>query len=168
MRQNITELFTSLYNGSISKEEFIWLYFKGKEPKDEYLLNLFKDGIINNNAVMIEEAVVLLLTNSFTSSLYVNELCELLQETWHTKHEDIAMLLKEISDPLTVNCLFKAAEIQFEYLAYDDTYQFARKCIKAISSINSENAINKLKLLSHSKIEKISEYARKELLYKEL
>ena len=168
MKQRVKELITSLYKGDISKEEFNKVYFGEKQPNDNYVLDLLRTGIKNKSEDIIEEAIVLLYTDAFSNFQYANELCELLQMTWHTKHEDVVMLLKDISAPSTVNSLYNAAEIEYEYLAYDDTYQFARKCIKALSSINTESAIDKLKLLSNSRIQKISEYAKKELCYKGL
>ena len=73
-----------------------------------------------------------------------------------------------VADPATLDCLFKATELKFDYLDYDDTYQFARKCIKAIATIGTGNAIEKLKLLALSPTPEIAEYAKKELRYKEL
>lgn len=78
------------------------------------------------------------------------------------------MLLKDIADPNTVDCLYKATELHFDYLEYDDTYQFARKCIKVLSKIGNDNAIDKLKSLSSSQTPEIAAYAKKELGYKGL
>ena len=100
------------------------------------------------------------------SHIYIPILCKLLLSQYHHSHEDIARVLQEMADISTVDFLYAAAELQFDYLDYDDTYQFARKCIKALSSINNKNAIDKLKLLSNSNIEKIAGYAKKELHYK--
>ncbi len=71
-----------------------------------------------------------------------------------------------MKDPSTVDCLCKAAELHFEYLDYDDSYQFARKCIKALSAIDNEAAISKLQLLAQSSIPEVQQYAIKELKYK--
>lgn len=84
----------------------------------------------------------------------------------HKHHEDIAVLLQQEKDPNTVENLFKAAELNFEYLSYDETHQFGRKCIKALSAIDNSNSIEKLILLSKSKNSLISKYAIKELDYK--
>jgi len=73
------------------------------------------------------------------------------------------MLLKQIADPVSVECLFNAADLKFKYLDYDDTYQFARKCIIALSTINNHEAVEKLKLLSDSNNIIIAYYAKIEL-----
>lgn len=168
MKKAIETLIASLYSGNISKDEFLQKYFDNKRPDGKHVSDLLKSGIINKDASSVEEAIVLLYTEGFSNPLYISELCQLLQMPWHTKHEDIAMLLKDIADPSTVECLYDAAELQFEYLDYDETYQFGRKCIKALSAIGDEASIDKLKMLSKSKIVEIAEYAKKELNYKGL
>ena len=168
MKEKTNPLFKSLYSGDIGKKEFLQKYFKGKTLNDKHVLDMIQRGIANKDSSIIEEAITLIYTDAFPYSSFTLKLCELLQMHWHTKHEDIAMLLKDIADPASVECIYEATELQFDYLDYDDTYQFARKCIKALSVIGNENAINKLNILSKSKVQKISDYAKKELHYKGL
>jgi hypothetical protein len=163
MSKSLNPLIKLLYSGNISNEEFLERYFYGQHPTNEYVLLLIKKSIEDKDIILLEEAIALLFTGGFSINLFSLALCELLPMSWHTKHEDIAMLLKAAKDPSTVNCLYNATELQFDYLDYDDTYQFARKCIKAISAIGDKNAIEKLLLLSSSKIHSISCYAKKEL-----
>jgi len=87
---------------------------------------------------------------------------------WHQKHEDVAALLKGIKATESIDVLYKAALVQHDYLDYDDTYQLARKCIKALAVIDTAEAIEKLQLLAKHSIREIREYAQKELKYKEL
>ncbi|GAB3504420.1 hypothetical protein [Emticicia fontis] len=168
MDNQVNQLISSLSTGKISKEDFLKEYFKDISQREEYLSNLIQKGIENRDAIEIDEAIKLVYIGSFSPGYFLEKLCELLQLTWHFNHEDIARLLKEIANPTTVDCLYKASELKFDYLNYDDTYQFARKCIKALSAISDENAIEKLRLLTNSRISGIAEYAKKELRYKEL
>lgn len=168
MTTKINPLIVDLYSGKISKDEFIKEYFRDIPSKNKYVSELMEKSIVNEDAIAIDETIALLYTGCFPLNCFTSNLCKLLQSSWHTKHEDIAMLLKQIADPTTVDCLYVATELELEYLNYDDTYQFARKCIKALSAIGNENAIEKLKLLMNSKIIEISEYAKKELRYKGL
>lgn len=166
MKTKLNPLITALYSGSISQDEFIKEYFLNTPRSDEHVLNLINSGILHKDTIAVEEAIVLLYTGFFSNKLFTAKLCELLQSDWHTKHEDIAMLLKDIEDPSTVDCLYHAVESKLDYLDYDDTYQFARKCIKALSAIGDDNAIDKLRILTSSKIGEIAAYAKKELYYK--
>lgn len=87
------------------------------------------------------------------------------------KHEEIAFMMQSLADPKTVDSLYHACTLKFDYLDYDDTYQFARKCIKEISQINDADAINKLCnklwLLADHDIVAISNDAKKERVIKD-
>ncbi|WP_294351034.1 hypothetical protein [uncultured Sphingobacterium sp.] len=163
-----TDLFDALLMKKISEEEFINEYFKSTTLNDFYVLNMIDTAIVNKNNIAVEEAILLLNTGYFSLFNFSKKLCELLMHSWHVKHEEIAMILQGLADPRAVDSLYNAAELQFSYLDFDDTYQFARKCIKAISRVNDANAISKLKLLAKSKVIEISNYAEKELRYKGL
>lgn len=166
MASKLNPLIANLYSGIINKEEFVEQYFGGVIPNEDYVLALLDKGLKDKDPILVEEAIVLINTGVFLNFHFVQKLCALLLLGWHKGHEDIAMILKEIADPDSVECLYKATELQFDYLDYDETCQFARKCIKAIAGISGEDSINKLKLLSKSSNMKISEYAFKELRYK--
>lgn len=158
-----TKLISDLYSGIIDKDRFIQQYFEDKQVNDEYLLNLFDEAIARKDSGLIDEAMVLISMADFTASIFVDRLCELLSLDWHRRHEDVASKLKDIADPDCVDCLFRAAELQFDYLGYDETFQFARKCIKAIAGVDGQNAVSKLLLLTKSSNTVIAEYALKEL-----
>ena len=92
-------------------------------------------------------------------------LCDLILCDWHHSHENIASILRGQLDSTKGDSLFLAAQRKYAYLDYDDTYQFARKCIKALSAIGDNNAVNKLRSLSNNGNEFIEQYAIKELTY---
>lgn len=157
------------YNGLIlDKEKFLAKYSQIENLNDEYCLKMFEDAIQAKDSDMVEEALLLTMFLNYFSSNFSKKLCQLINADWHYKHEDIAMTLKEINDPSTVDCLFSAAQLNLKYLDYDDTFQFARKCIKAISEINTINSLTKLRILAKNKNIIIQEYAIKELRYKGL
>lgn len=84
-------------------------------------------------------------------------------ENWDTKHGDIATLLKKLQNPISVDYLFKAATSKHPYLEYDNTMQFARKCILALRAIGTEHAFNKLLHLANDSNDFVSKYAKAEL-----
>ncbi|SHL92616.1 hypothetical protein SAMN05444360_10611 [Chryseobacterium carnipullorum] len=83
----------------------------------------------NNDANDIEKAVVLIYSCDLNNYEYRKELCSVILESWHFKHEDIVQILHKLKDPSTVHFLYKVSEMHFDY---DDTYQLARKSIKAL------------------------------------
>lgn len=168
MSLEIRRLLSLLYCGKISNEQFIQKYFVDKPMNQKHVFVLLQNALMEKNAFLVEEVVVLLLSGHFFIKDFTLQLCDLLLVDWHFKHEDIAMLLRDARDPLAINCLYSAAEMVFDYLAYDDTYQFGRKCIKALSVINDDKAVVKLKLLTESDIPSIANYARKEIMRKNI
>lgn len=135
---------------------------------DEYYLKLLNEAFQNKDAAKVEEAIFVISSYNCYSKKFSSIFCILLQEDWHFSHEDIVLILQDLKDASTVDCLFKVAQLNVDYLDYDDSYQFARKCIKALSAINNKEAINKLRLLSENNNVKIRQYAIKELQYKGL
>lgn len=168
MKLEKEKLFSLLYTRKISREEFIERYFADIPLREEYLISLLERAILEKNPELLGEVVVLLSCNYFNTGAFLLKLCDLLSVDWHIKHEDIAMMLQEAKDPHTIQCLYNAAELSFDYLEYDETYQFGRKCIKALSAINNDEAILKLKLLTKSSISMIAYYANKELAKKNI
>ncbi len=165
MKQKTRELISALSVGAVGADEFIEAYFDGKPPAESQVMELLREGISKRDADAIEEAVVLLYVCDFDLRAFAAPCRELLSADWHYKHEDIAQLLGEIKDPASVDCLYEAATREYAYLDYDDTYQLARKCIKALSAIGSEAAVVRLRELSLQDNAMVAEYARKELLH---
>jgi len=93
----------------------------------------------------------------------VNLLNNLIIDTWHTKHEELARLLSIYKDNTSVDYLYKAALLNLEYLEYDEDHVLADKCIRALAKINSAESIEKLEVLSKSKNQAISKSANKQL-----
>jgi len=166
MDQKYQSLIRLFAIGKLGKKDFVSEYFEGKTPESTHFLESLESAIKEKNVELIEKNLALISIIGFDEKIFIKQLCELLQEDWHYSHEVIAMGLKEIKDPSTVDCLYSSSEKQFEYLDYDDTFQFARKCIKALSEIADENAIDKLFKLAESNNYIIAEYAKKELRYK--
>jgi hypothetical protein len=126
-------------------------------------VRLLNEAFENKDADLVEEAIYGFLDSEGFSNKFSDIFCKLLQEDWHYRHEDIARILQGIKDPSTVDCLYNAVELQFDYLDYDDTYQFARKCIWALADIGTPGARAKLQQLTQSKNELVAGYALKRL-----
>lgn len=165
MTEQKKKLLSSLISGEISKDIFIQEYSQNEEIDSEYCLTLLEHSYENKDDNAVEEAIIIGTTIDCFSNKFSEIFCKLLVVDWHYKHEDIARILQNLKDPSTVKCLYEAALLQFDYLSYDDTYQFGRKCIKALSAIDSSEAREKLLLLTQSSISEIKQYAIKELDY---
>lgn len=146
---------------NVSKTEFM------NSMPDDMISNikLPRELVLTGEEDGISAAVVLMLFQNAVFGLMpeIDLVCELLCTYGHHEHENLAFFSQQIKSPLMADCLYKAAELEFPYLDYDDTYQFARKCIKALYAIGTDKAFEKLERLANSKNEKISLYAKKEL-----
>lgn len=106
------------------------------------------------------ETILSIASRDGLNGIYTKVLCNLLNESWHHSQEDIAMMLEEIKDPESVNCLYTASLI---IPWHDDGRSLAKKCIWALKAINTPEALNALKLLAKSKDPIISEVALQQL-----
>jgi len=149
----------------ISKAELLNRYPVDLKEDRKYVLHLLDNAYDDQSEEDLEYALMLLPIDEFAATeKYATVLNRLILADWHCRHEDIASLLKGIKSPGSVDVLYKAALAQHDYLDYDDTYQLARKCIKALVSIGSDDAIEALRCLSKSETPEIAAYAQKELV----
>ncbi|MDO7877729.1 hypothetical protein Q5H93_23535 [Hymenobacter sp. ASUV-10] len=123
-----------------------------------------KKSLVEHNPERLEDALYFLTQDNVFSKANTEVLCELLLQDWHFSHETIAHYLQQLKDPFSIPYLAATATKRFEYLAYDDTYQLARKCIKALAAIGTKEAISSLNNISMNENSAISGYASKELI----
>lgn len=93
----------------------------------------------------------------------VPTLIGLLRSAAHYRHEDVARWLQDLRDPRAVDALHAAALTKYEYLAYDDSHAFARKCTWALADIGTPAAQDALGLLAACDDPEIAGYAQKRL-----
>ncbi|MBK9391745.1 MAG: hypothetical protein IPN68_16720 [Bacteroidetes bacterium] len=104
-----------------------------------------QEAIIIKNAVLVEELLIVISVDGYDAS-YTTLLCKLLEYNWHDRHEDIVMTLLEIKDPLSIDCIYKAA---LHIPAWDEGRSLAKKCIWALKAIGTSDAIDKIEKLAN-------------------
>lgn len=122
---------------------------------------LLKSKEEKNNEMF--EALLLLVFKFDLLNNMENIVCDLIQDDWHKRHEDLALILQKLRSNSTVECLFKTALRKFDYLDYDDSFPLALKCIWALGDINSPQSIEKLKILGTSEEDRIKQAAIEQL-----
>jgi hypothetical protein len=90
-------------------------------------------------------------------------LAEALLMPWHQRHEDVALALQRLREPVAVDALYEAALSEHAYLEYDEFFALARKCTWALADIGTAEAKRRLEDLASSKNTTISGYARRRL-----
>lgn len=134
------KFYKKLLNGEIYFDEF---------PQERLLrfkketLSLLKENVKNEDQEGLETTLSVLFYDGADAD-YTDILLQLLDEKWHTSEEDIISVLELIKDPKSVDKLY---EVALDVPDYDDMRAIAKKCMWALSAVNTPEAIQKLKLL---------------------
>jgi hypothetical protein len=136
-----------------AKEALLRKINKNTDGMPEYILQSLKDAIKNQDGVAVELALFLgsyfidfceIESKSKFSNDLISILRELMEEDWHYSHEWL------VSTFQTVEILYRTALRKFDYLAYDDAYALAVKCIWALGDIDTPESMDKIRLLLSS------------------
>lgn len=124
---------------------------------------LLGEAMREKDSELVEESLGIGFTHFGFGADIVPVLNNLLNETWHISHEDIASLLQEFRDPSSVEVLFETTQKEFDYLAHDDAFALGVKCMWALGDINTRKSKQKLEALSQSDNRIIREGAKFQL-----
>jgi len=162
-----SDLLKRLALSKITRKQFVDSLPDENRNDPQFAEKMLVNARKNRDILDVEFGLALARSPGANFPVNIETLCDLLFDDWHYSHEDIAFFLAELHPPEAVDCLERAATIQYPYLNYDETFQFARKCIKALSAISNENAIRALGGLAQNQNEVIRGYAIKELRRKD-
>lgn len=109
--------------------------------------SLLQRALHAHDAEAVEDALVAAESISCQPEL-VPLLIKLLESPWHYKHEDIVRLFQKWKVPESVEALYGAALVEYEYLKFDENFGLARKCTWALADIGTPGAYEKLQLLT--------------------
>jgi hypothetical protein len=124
---------------------------------------LLQDAVASRDAREVEYALMLCGMFGGFSVDQIEILTVLLIAPWHIQHENIASALQRLRAPATADALARAALMKHEYLAYNDSHAFARKCTWALADIGTPEARAHLERLARAEDEEIASYAQKRL-----
>lgn len=141
-------LILNLSLGRITKDEFLKSFPEILGANADYLQRELESSLSSKDADAVEHLLLLGFQFGFPESS-AEILCSLILQDWHTQHENIAMILKDMRYPGAVQCLYQTALTIFPYLDYDESYALGVKCIYALRAIGTRNAQEKLVLIAH-------------------
>lgn len=107
------------------------------------ILQLLEENIQNKDKMGLWATIVIISVDGADKG-YTLTLLDLLDANWHISEEDIVTLLESIKDPTSVDKLY---EVALNVPDYDDMRALAKKCMWALSAINTPEAVEKLRLL---------------------
>ena len=145
----------------ISKEEFLAInnILEIKIEVGSGLKNAYK----NHDAERVDELMYLIFMYEAFELEYVDILNKLLVSEWHFQHENIVLALQKISSIDSLDYLYKAIELNLEYLLWDENHAFEIKCVRGIYYIGKEKGIPYLEKLCNHKCTAIKEMAQRQL-----
>ena len=162
MNEINTMLLEGFYSRKISMGEVKERFSLEGKSQCEFIHDLLIEARDKKDPDLLEDGITLIFI--FKEVYYpIKELNELLLESWHYKHEDIASLLQDAKSPTSIDALNKAVMTKFDYLDFDDAYALAVKCIWALGGIGTSEAKDKLTEFSKSDNRVIKENAIKQL-----
>ena len=143
--------FNKFYKGLLSRSDYFdnyWEQFPGgrlMRYKQE-TLSLLKENIQNKDQKGLS-CTLAVIYNDGADEDYTDTLLSLLENKWHKLEEDIVGILEIIKDPKSI---IKLYDLAINIPDYDDMRALAKKCMWAMSAVNTAEAIKKLKLLQKS------------------
>jgi hypothetical protein len=156
------DLVTHLALKWISEAEFLASFPFDPKADKTYVPRSLEDALVSKDRDDVEAVMLLGAIFGFSKDS-AGVLCKLLLEEWHISHEDIASTLQLLKDPGTVDCLYRGAFLRLPYFDFDKFYSLAVKCIYALWAIGTDEAKEKLSLLSQSDNKVIARNARMRL-----
>jgi len=152
--------FYNFYKGLLKRTDYFNNYWE-QFPEGCLLrfkketLSLLKENIKNQDEKGLSCTLAIICKDGADKD-YTDILLSLLDENWHFCEEDIVEILEYIKDPKSIHKLY---ELAINVPDYDDMRSLAKKCMWALSAINTTDSKMKLILLQKSDDPIISENA---------
>ena len=143
--------FWNFYKGLLKRTDYFDNYWD-KFPQGRQLrfksetLSLLKKDIENRDSKGLANTLAVIHIDGADKD-FTSLLLQLLDEDWHISEEDIVSVLELIKDPRSIDKLY---DVAVNVPDYDDMRALAKKCMWALSSINTPEAVGKLELLRKS------------------
>lgn len=156
--------FWKFYSGLLNRNNFFDDYWEQFPSDEDFLfktetLSLLKGDFASQNKRGLHNTLSVIYVDGADND-YTDILLNLLDEKWHDSEEDIVSILELIKDPKSINKLF---ELALDIPDYDEMRGLSKKCIYALSAINTPEAIQKLEILAKHDDDIIKENANYEI-----
>ncbi|HID39606.1 MAG TPA: hypothetical protein EYP36_08840 [Calditrichaeota bacterium] len=162
MTDDEMKILRDLHLGRINFEEFTSLY--PIEITNSYLIRELGRAIDCHDVKALAYLLSVFYKRGFFSEL-CKYLTDLMIQSWHKEHENIAMVLQfDVKCPDSVDNLIKAMEMKYKYLFDRCDYEpFVTKCMYAIADLGTDYSKQKLTELSLSEDPILAEAAKFQL-----
>jgi hypothetical protein len=122
---------------------------------------MIEEVSLDRKDIMLEYLLYIAEQDGLNKS-YTHIFCKLLEQNWHEWHEDIVIHLEIIKDPESIESIYKSTFMEKDFHD-DEPCPLTKKCIWALSAINTHESREKIQILSNSSNLSVKETALMEL-----
>lgn len=151
-----------LMSNNLTDEQFFDLVGHDFISTPSKSTSYIKEAMREKNGDDLELAMFVGFRFGFDSNI-AEMLCELLYETWHTRHEDVVSILQNIvpSSSTVITALMHTAMTKYPHIKMDiDRQALVEKCCWAMGDACSAHAVEALDQLRNSEDPMISKAAQ--------
>ena len=137
--------------GGLSKSDFLEAYGIARDQVATEVSALLNQAILDEDSSAVESAFLVGFTFNFPDNI-VGLIHLLLPKKWHISHENMIGLLQERADSGSVQYIKEAIALKpmLEYLEYDDYGSYYKKCLWALQSIGTNEALSLIQECANS------------------
>ena len=135
----------------------------------EYFQREFEELLKNQNEELVEPLVFLPRIFGL-ERMFISYYNRLLVESWHFEHEQLIDFIKVFKDDSSIPFIEQAIKSNFEYMDCDINdcegttfFSFIRKCMWGLAEINTQEALDLLRVFSDSENPVIRQNAKNQL-----
>jgi hypothetical protein len=137
-----------LYTGKVSDDEFFAAFHTSRDQVVAFGSTVLQQALTRHDKDLVVLGGYVGHRFGFSADA-AGVLMALAEATWHTDHENVVSALDKLRDPSSVDVLYRTALAQYDYLDYDDSHGLGVKCVRALSAIATESALQRLGQLAH-------------------
>lgn len=148
IRESDRAAILGLVTGKLSEDALLKHLGVTRSDVQERILKMLERVLAEQDGDALE--YVLYLGHWFgLSNAHLPVLETLAVAPWHECHEDVVDALATLRSATSVGALYQAATSVFPYREYDDAYSLAVKCIWALGTLATHEAVARLGDLAH-------------------
>jgi hypothetical protein len=129
--------------GKIDKIVFLEVYGIALDRVEAEVEGLLRRAMLNHDGDEVEYALMLGSLFSFPNNI-IDLIHELVVQDWHSRHEDMIGMLQQHHEAISIPILREAITLKprLQYLDDDDYGSYYKKCLGALQSIGTPEAIS--------------------------
>lgn len=136
-------LILDLVVGRLDEQRFLERVRLDRAAAAGWGLAALRNALTERDADAVELALTLGFRFGFSIG-HLETLLALADAPWHVRHEDVVSALGDLREPRSIEALYRAAQVRWPYLDFDDAHALGVKAVYALAGIDDGQALEKL------------------------